>query len=128
MKRLASILLAVTLSSSLDQAKASFDGGWLLKQCEAVERHNRRKAKKEDFENEAAAIEELSKYSSCTAYIAGALDTRFIHCFPRDKEIQIGELAVVVVSWLRAHPKRLRENGSVLVLDAIDDTYRCEGR
>jgi Ssp1 endopeptidase immunity protein Rap1a len=120
------IVLAAVIPLTL-AAKAGFDGSWLLKQCEAVERHNIRKANKERFSDEVTVADELSRFSSCTAYVAGALDTRFIHCFPPGKEIPIGDLALVVLSWLRANPDRLRENGSVLVLDAIDDKYHCEG-
>ena len=119
------VLAAVILLTSVEQANAGFDGRWLLKQCEAVELHNIRKVNKDRFSDDVSAADELSRFSSCTAYIAGALDTRFIHCFPVETEIQIGDLALVVLSWLRAHPDRLGENGSVLVLAAIDDKYRC---
>ena len=59
MKLLPTVLAAAILLSVVERAGAAFDGNWLLKQCEAVERHNIRKANKERFIDEVTATDEF---------------------------------------------------------------------
>ena len=69
------VLAAAILLGVVERPGAAFDGNWLLRQCEAVEPQNIRKANKERFIDEVTAADELSRYASCTAYVAGALHT-----------------------------------------------------
>jgi len=51
-------------------------------------------------------------------------DTNFVNtCIP--DEASIGQLARVLVKWLREHPERLHELKSFLVIEALRDNFPC---
>ena len=51
-------------------------------------------------------------------------DMNFVNtCIP--DEASIGQLARVLVKWLREHPERLHELKSFLVIEALRDNFPC---
>jgi hypothetical protein len=44
-------------------------------------------------------------------------------CIPH--EASIGQLARVIVKWLREHPEKLHELKSILVMEALQDAFSC---
>lgn len=79
-------------------------------------------------------VEALMDKARSTAYIQGMLDLYVvlshrdpglkIYCVP-NKSISIGQIKDIIVKWLNAHPKRLKEEARILVLYALRDAFPC---
>jgi hypothetical protein len=74
------------------------------------------------------------KQLPCSAYIEGVSDTLLATgrllpapCYPAGG-VQAGQLSLVVVQFLRAHPERLYEGGARLVQEALNGAFPCTAR
>ena len=74
------------------------------------------------------------KQLPCSAYIEGVSDTLLATqgllpapCYAAG-EVQAGQLSLVVVQFLRAHPERLYEGGARLVQEALNGAFPCTAR
>jgi hypothetical protein len=74
------------------------------------------------------------KQLPCSAYIEGVSDALLATegllsapCYPAGG-VQAGQLSLVVVQFLRAHPERLYEGGARLVQEALNGAFPCTAR
>jgi hypothetical protein len=79
-------------------------------------------------------VEAFMNKAKSMAYVQGMLDLYVvlshrdpglkIYCVP-DEGISIGQAKDIIVKWLNAHPKRMKEEARILVLYALRDAFPC---
>jgi hypothetical protein len=123
----AALLAGLAVASMTGQAQADekFDGNALLTACSASERVSEGVYQR--------GWEESKDFYKCIFYMAGVVDTVDIialaaggkggFCIPDG--VTRGQTARVVVAYLKAHPKDLHTNGSILIMVALADSYPC---
>jgi Rap1a immunity proteins len=123
---LGSISILLTACAARAQEQSALDsqnGSELLEECQYLEKP----------ESERTRLE-LIKELRCISYIDGVNDGYFVgRSFAthgpktcRPENVTLGQLGLVVLKYLRAHPERLRERKILLVLDAMFESFPCE--
>lgn len=75
---------------------------------------------------------QLMESGNCLEYLAGFLDGytfgavggRPIACFPED--VIVGQVARIVVKWMKDHPEKLNDPAPVCVLAALFISFPCK--
>jgi hypothetical protein len=80
-------------------------------------------------------VQAIMDKAKSMAYVQGMLDLYVvlshrdpglkIYCVP-DEGISIGQAKDIIVNWLNAHPKRLKEEARILVLYALREAFPCD--
>ena len=131
MKKMAWIT-ALALGASIGSpAPASADGSELLRNCENLLRYV-------DEDSSSASQEVQVRALTCSSYLSGVLDTHGLYaaysqqqgstpllCLPAD--IDVLEVAGVVVRYLSSNPETLDRFEGSLVFLALLESFSCGG-
>jgi hypothetical protein len=122
--KVAGIAAAVLMVGMMASGAAMADGNSLLTQCQQFIKAADRET---DFDRGQAGmcVGFVEGVVSTTAFFSENLESEAKLCVP--KNATNGQLARVVVKYLKDHPAKLNEGKTGLVWLAMRDAYPCKG-
>ncbi len=112
MKPIVSIILCCHLLLFAETQAVANDGHSLKRQCGVAIA-----AMQGEQEADQKAI------TLCVGRLSGIMSLQTFYCVPEDTLLD--DLMMNLYNWLDAHPSRLDENASVLIIEAFSETYPC---
>jgi hypothetical protein len=128
MKTTSQLLLMLLLVSSVgfaadSKGASNKTGNDLLPSCSlAVDAMDGKNLSTAQLMDSANCLAYLSGFID--GYVLGAVGGSPIACFPEDGTV--GQVARIVVKWMKDHPEKLNEAAPVCVLTALYNAFPCK--